>query len=125
MIESDIKKLNYNGLKDLYEDILNFEKLIESYGIESCKSSFSELKKMIEFLLDNQVDTKSIETNRKQILQKFQTIYNSQEMTNKVSSILTKLSTGTSYGSNSSIGSGSTNQSNQSRGFFGNLFHKK
>eukprot|EP01080_Neovahlkampfia_damariscottae_P009940 gene9940-2261_t len=123
LIESDIKKLNYNGLKDLYEDVISFDKLIESYGIESCKQLFVELKKIIEFLLENQVDTKSIETNRKQILQKFQNLYNSQEMTNKVSNILTKLSTGTSYGNTKNLNS---NQSgNTQRSFFGNLFNKK
>jgi hypothetical protein len=120
LLESEIKKINYNGLKDIFEDISKLEHIIEDHSIESCRNTFYELKKIIDFVLDNQMDIKSIEINKSQILEKFQN-NNSQELTARVSVILTKLSPSSSLMG----GIGNKSPNGKSGGFFGGLFNKK
>jgi hypothetical protein len=120
LLESEIKKINYNGLKDMFEDISKLEKIVDEHSIESCRNTFYELKKIIDFVLDNQMDIKSIEINKTQILEKFQNNNNSQELTLKVSVILNKLSP-----SSSLMGGIGNKSSNGKSNWISGLFNKK
>lgn len=90
LLMDEQKKINFLCLKEIIVDITTIESFAGTIS-EACKQAFSETKHIINYVLSQETsDLKTLEKNKPTIIDNYYKQTNSQEKTNKVTTILDK-----------------------------------